>query len=118
MVPEKFSANGFPKTFVLHQISLEISEGQFVTVIVELKPYRQKDLLRLVLPEAILGPDYVKIALYGRPPEIGPLAEAQPRSQIWMWLPGLPSQSVLLWDCLTLEMKRVARGQTGVIVLA
>jgi hypothetical protein len=34
------------------------------------------------------------------------------------WLPGLPSQSTLLWDCLALRIKRIARGRTKIIVLA
>lgn len=37
----------------------------FIDVFAELKPYQQKDLLRLVLHKAILGPDYMKMALYG-----------------------------------------------------
>jgi hypothetical protein len=42
--------------------------ADFSNVFAELKPYQQKDLLRLVLHKAILGPNYLKIALYGRPP--------------------------------------------------
>jgi len=65
--------------------------ANFSDIFAELKPYQQKDLLRLVLHKAILGPDYVKIALYGRPPEIGPLSEAEPRFQTLEWLPGQDS---------------------------
>jgi len=63
----------------------------FTEVFSELPPYRQKDLLRLVLHKAVLGPDYVKIALCGRPPGIGPLAEAEPRSTALNWLLGQDS---------------------------
>jgi site-specific DNA recombinase len=62
--------------------------ADFTEVFAELPPYRQKDLIRLVLHKAILGPDYVKMALYGRPPEIGPLATAEPRSGTLNWLLG------------------------------
>jgi hypothetical protein len=48
--------------------------------------YQQKELMRLVLHKAILGPDYVKIALYVRPPEIRSLAEAHRRSQTFEWV--------------------------------
>ena len=41
----------------------------FSDVFAELKPYQQKDLLRLVLHKAILGPDYVKMALTGDRPK-------------------------------------------------
>ena len=81
----------------------------------ELKPYQQKELMRQVLHKAILGPNYVKIALYGRPPEVGPLAEAQRRFQTFKWPPGLPSQSAVLWDCLAVRIKRVARGRKEVM---
>jgi hypothetical protein len=60
--------------------------ADFSDVFAELKPYQQKGLLRLVLHKAILGPDYVKIALYGRPPEIGPLSEGESRFQTFKWL--------------------------------
>ena len=56
--------------------------------------------MRLILHKAILGPDYVKIALYGRPPEIGPFSEAQKRFQTSDWLPWQMSESVVLWDAV------------------
>ena len=59
--------------------------ADFSNVFAGLKPYQQKDLLRLVLQKAILGPDYLKIALYGRPPEIVPLAEGDSRFQTLEW---------------------------------
>jgi hypothetical protein len=59
----------------------------------------------LVLRKVILGPDYMKMALYGGPPEIGPLTEAQPRFQTLKWPPGQMSQSVVLWDILTVETR-------------
>lgn len=55
--------------------------ADFSNVFAELKPYQQKELMRLVLHKAILGPDYLKIGLYGRPPEVRQLTEGEPRSQ-------------------------------------
>jgi hypothetical protein len=34
------------------------------------------------------------------------------------WLPGLVSQSVLLWDGVRLEMKRIAKGHTRISLLS
>ena len=72
--------------------------ADFSKVFAEIQPYKQKELLRLILHKAILSPDYVKMALYGRPPEIGPLATAEPRSQICNWLLGQVSQGVVLME--------------------
>lgn len=92
--------------------------ADFSEVFRELKPYRQKELMRLVLHKAILGPGYMRMALYGRPPEVGALHEGDSRFQTLDWLPGLPSQSALLWDCLAIGIQRVARGQTRITVSA
>jgi hypothetical protein len=63
--------------------------NKFTDVFEHIQPYQQKELLNLVLHKAILAPDRIKIALYGRPPEIGllPLCESEMRSQIPVWLP-------------------------------
>jgi hypothetical protein len=90
--------------------------ADFTGVFAELKPYQQKELMRLVLHKAILGPDYLKIGLYGRPPELGPLSKGEPRSQTFDWLPGLPSQSAILWDRLAIRIRRIARGQMKIAV--
>ena len=55
--------------------------ADFSEVFAEIKPYQQKELMRLVLHKAILGPDYLKPGLYGRPPEVRPLTEGEARSQ-------------------------------------
>ncbi len=34
-----------------------------------------------------------------------------------VWLPGLVSQSVLLWDGVRLEMKRIVKGHTRISLL-
>ncbi|MFC1799616.1 hypothetical protein ACFL2Z_01735 [Candidatus Eisenbacteria bacterium] len=34
------------------------------------------------------------------------------------WLPGLPSQSVVLWDRLALRIVRIARGQRKITIPA
>jgi site-specific DNA recombinase len=65
--------------------------ADFSGVFAELKPYEQKDLMGLVLHKAILGPDYMKMALYGRPPAIGPLSGSESRFQTFDWLPGQDS---------------------------
>lgn len=45
--------------------------NKFTDVFDHIQPHHQKELLRLVLHRAVLSPDKIKIALYGRPPEIG-----------------------------------------------
>jgi hypothetical protein len=39
------------------------------------------------------------------------------RCWVYEWLPETVSQSVLLWDGVKLEMKRVARGHTKITLL-
>lgn len=85
--------------------------ADFSEVFAEINPYQQKQLMRLVLHKAILGPDYMKMALIGRRPGIGPLTEGEPHFQTFKRLPGPPSQSALLWDHLALRIKRIGRGQ-------
>lgn len=41
---------------------------KFTDVFEHIQPYRQKELLNLVLHKAILAQDSIKIALFGRPP--------------------------------------------------
>jgi len=77
--------------------------ADFSEVFAEIKPYQQKELMRLILHKAILGPDYMKMALYGRPPEVGSLHEGDSRFQTFKWLPGVPSQSTLLWVGVSLR---------------
>ena len=85
--------------------------ADFSKIFAEIQPHKQKELLRLVLHKAILSPDYVKMALFGRPPDIGPLATAEPRSVTCNWLLGQVSQGVVVWDRVAVVMKRIARGQ-------
>ena len=84
--------------------------ADFSKVFAEIQPHKQKELLRLVLHKAILSPDYVKMALYGRPPEIGPLATAEPHSGTCNWLLGQVSQGAVLWNTVTLPKDRSANG--------
>ena len=70
--------------------------------------------MRLVLHKAILGPDYMKMALYGRPPEVGPLSGSESRFQTFDWLPGLVSQSAILWDMSVIAPMRIEKGKTGI----
>ena len=45
--------------------------NKFTEVFEYIQPYQQKELLRHVLHKAITGPESIKIALYGRQPDIG-----------------------------------------------
>jgi site-specific DNA recombinase len=67
--------------------------NKFTDVFDHIQPYQQKELLRLVLHKAVLAPDSIKIALYGRPPETGLLSvsESEMHSQMATWLPGQDS---------------------------
>ena len=93
--------------------------NMFTDVLDHIQPYQQKELLRLVLHKAILAPDSMKMALYGRQPETELFSpcESAVRSQTPTWLPGLVSQSVLLWDQSRIEMKRVARGHMRISLI-
>jgi len=68
--------------------------NKFTDVFERIQPYRQKELLSLVLHKTILMPESIKIALYGRPPEIGrfSLGESEIRSQTPIWLPNRNTQ--------------------------
>ena len=67
--------------------------NKFTDVFNPIQPYHQKEHLRVVLHKADLAHDKIKIALYGKPPEIGqfPLCESEIFSQIPTWLPGQDS---------------------------
>ena len=45
--------------------------NKFTDVFDYIQPYRQKELLSLIMHKAILSPDSIKIVLYRRPPEKG-----------------------------------------------
>lgn len=45
--------------------------NKFTDTFEHIQPYQQKELLRLVLHKAVTGPESIKIALYGRLPDIG-----------------------------------------------
>ena len=67
--------------------------NKFTDVFHQLQPYRQKELLRLVLHKAVLAPDNMKIALYGRSPDIELFStpESDRFAQTSTWLPRLDS---------------------------
>ncbi len=67
--------------------------NKFTDVFGQLQPYRQKELLRLVLHKAVLAPDNMKIALYGRSPniELFSASESDRFVQTSTWLPRLDS---------------------------
>ena len=64
-----------------------------------LPPYEQKELFRHTLHKALISPDRLKLALYGKPPQLPApqTARAEPpdggdiRSAPLQWLPGLDS---------------------------
>jgi hypothetical protein len=91
--------------------------ADFGEVFAEIKPYQQKELMRLVLHKAILRPDYMKMALYRRPPAIGPLSVSESRFQTFDWLPGLVSESAIVWDTVRATTKRIARGHVTLSAL-
>ena len=66
-----------------------IALGKFNEVFKHIKPYQQKELVGLVLHKAIVGPDKLKIALYGRLPEVDAVVNASvyQRSEMPVWRP-------------------------------
>ena len=64
-----------------------------------LPPYEQKDLFRHTLHKALISPDRLKLALYGKPPQVPALQTTRAellngegiRSEPFEWLPGLDS---------------------------
>jgi len=85
-----------------HQGLVTRAIANFSEVFRGLQPYRQKELMRPVLHKATLGPECLKLGLYGRPPEVGPLSGSESRFQTLKWLPGQMSESAVLWDMATL----------------
>ncbi|MBI5555088.1 MAG: recombinase family protein [Elusimicrobia bacterium] len=63
---------------------------KFGEVFAQIQPHQQKDLLKLTVHKILLSEDKIKIALYGKPPDIGLLTickpEEQSRSQASVWL--------------------------------
>jgi hypothetical protein len=55
----------------INQELVMLALNKFTDVFDRIQPYQQKELLKLALHKAILAPDSIKIALYGRPPEQG-----------------------------------------------
>ena len=72
---------------VNHELVM-LALNKFTDVFDHIQPYQQKELLSLALHKAVLAPDSIKIALYGRPPETGLLSSvSEIRSQTPIWLP-------------------------------
>ncbi len=85
--------------------------ANFSEVFEHIPPYQQRELMRLVLYKAVVSHDHMELALYGRPPELSEMTQNTARFQTSDWLPGLVSQSVLLWDRVRLAASRSARGR-------
>jgi hypothetical protein len=64
--------------------------GNFSEVFEHLPPYQRKDLMRLVLQKAVVGHDWLELALYGKPPELSHMTQGAVRSQTSDWLPKRP----------------------------
>lgn len=68
---------------------------KFAKVFDDAPPYRQKELIQSVMQKALISRDSIKIALYGRQPDIGQIepgkAQENLRSGLPDWLPGLDS---------------------------
>lgn len=65
--------------------------------------YQQKELLRLMLQEAVVSGERLELALYAKPHQVNDDNSGVGRSETSNWLPGLASQSVVLWDRVCLE---------------
>ncbi|UCF77704.1 MAG: hypothetical protein JSW03_06205, partial [Candidatus Eiseniibacteriota bacterium] len=72
----------------VNQELVMLALSKFTKVFANIRPHEQKELLRLVLHKEILGPDSMKMALYGRPPDVEPSSahHGDSRSQIPSWL--------------------------------
>jgi hypothetical protein len=76
------------------------------------EPEVQRQLIKLVLQNPTIN-GVTLCADYRKP--FGIFAEGSSRHT---WLPGLVSQSVLLWDRVRLEMKRIGKGRTRINLLS
>jgi len=54
--------------------------------------------------------------LHNRHKDVRSRQEGNSGVQTFKWLPGLPSQSTILWDRLALGIQRIARGQMKIAV--
>ena len=96
---------------------IKLALNNFTDLFDTLPPYRQKGLLRLTAYKILLSEKKIKIALYGRPPEKGlfNISETGIRSQTVRWLPGLMSESVLLWDKVRIQIQRIKHGKLRIV---
>lgn len=69
--------------------------GKFTELFDTLQPYQKKDIFKLLLKKAVLGPEGIKIALFGKYLQTGLFDTAAPdgaiRCQTSIWLPRLRS---------------------------
>jgi hypothetical protein len=65
--------------------------GKFTKLFESLPPYQKKEIVQLIIKQAILGPRGIKIALIGKYPNAGPLRDEVPDGQLCcqtsIWLP-------------------------------
>ena len=64
---------------------------KFNSLFETLHPYQKKEIFRILLKKAVLGPEGIKIALFGKYPQIGLFDDATSdgkiRCQTSIWLP-------------------------------
>lgn len=72
--------------------------NKFSEIFDSIEPYQQKELLHLLVHKAVLSPESIKIALYGRVPNTELLeatasgaSQGEPRCETSKWLPRLDS---------------------------
>ncbi|MFA6321812.1 MAG: zinc ribbon domain-containing protein, partial [Candidatus Omnitrophota bacterium] len=85
----------------ISQELVTLALSRFSDLFDKIKPYRQKDMVRLVLHKATLSPTKMQIALYGRQPDTGllDLCESDSeeiRCQTSNWLGGYGYRSVVI----------------------
>jgi site-specific DNA recombinase len=76
----------------ISQELVTLALSRFSDLFDKIKPYRQKDMVKLVLHKATLSPTKIQIALYGRQPDTGLLDlcksdNEEIRCQTSIWLP-------------------------------
>jgi len=83
---EEITKESLDKDFIINVLN------KFNEIFPKLKPYQQKELIKLVLFRSVLSENDIKIALYGNLPDIGQITlsetDGELRSVISTWLPG------------------------------
>ena len=96
--------------------AIMVALGKFADTFGRIQPHRQKELMRLVLHKAVLTGDSMKMALYGRPPDIGPSPCDSPErfSQTPDWYPTCDTFRTLCF-APDAEMRQLFEAAQGLI---